>query len=49
MGLQVGIIKQDWLADLLLVAGNPFKDISILQQPQNLLLVMKDGKPVTRN
>jgi imidazolonepropionase-like amidohydrolase len=49
MSLQVGIIKQDWLADLLLVAGNPFKDISILQQPQNLLLVMKDGKPVTRN
>lgn len=42
---KIGVIKEDALADLLLVNGNPLKDISILTEPEkNLSLIMKDGK-----
>lgn len=47
MGLAVGIVKPDWRADILLVRGNPMEDIAILQEPQRLLMVMKDGRPIS--
>ncbi len=37
---QLGQIKQGFLADLVVVPGNPTKDISVLRNP---LLVIKDG------
>jgi imidazolonepropionase-like amidohydrolase len=43
MNAQVGRIKNGWLADLLLVQGNPLADVAILQNPNVLLMVMKDG------
>lgn len=43
MGDELGQVKEGYLADLLLVAGDPLKDISILQDSDNLLGVMKDG------
>lgn len=43
MGDELGQVKEGYLADLLLVAGDPLKDISILQDKDNLLGVMKDG------
>lgn len=44
MGMQVGLIKPDWLADLLLVDGDPIEDITIMQDPRRLRMVMKDGE-----
>ncbi|HUE09808.1 MAG TPA: amidohydrolase family protein [Steroidobacteraceae bacterium] len=46
MGMEheLGQIRAGFLADLLLVDGDPTKDISVLQHPQRLLAVMKDGK-----
>lgn len=44
MGLRVGVIQPDWLADLLLVQGNPLADVNILQEPARLRMVMKDGR-----
>jgi imidazolonepropionase-like amidohydrolase len=43
MNQQLGQIKPEWLADLLLVRGNPARDVSILQERQCLQGVMKDG------
>lgn len=45
MGLpgQLGIIAEGALADILLVDGDPSKDISILQDPDRFAAIMKDG------
>lgn len=41
---ELGQIKEGFLADLLLVDGDPLADITILQKADRLLAVMKDGK-----
>lgn len=42
---KLGVIEEGALADILLINGNPLKDISILTKPkENLVLIMKDGK-----
>jgi imidazolonepropionase-like amidohydrolase len=39
-----GEIREGWLADLLLIEGDPFEDISILERPDDsLAMIMKDG------
>ncbi|MFQ5973964.1 MAG: amidohydrolase family protein, partial [Alphaproteobacteria bacterium] len=40
---EIGQIREGFLADLLLVDGNPVADVSILQDRNNLLAIMKDG------
>lgn len=40
----LGQLKSGYLADLLLVDGDPTADIRLLQDPERLLIVMKDGK-----
>jgi imidazolonepropionase-like amidohydrolase len=40
----VGRIKSGMLADILLVAGDPTKDITILQHKERITAVMKDGR-----
>jgi imidazolonepropionase-like amidohydrolase len=43
MDMPVGEIKQGWLADLLLVDGDPTLDVRILQNKNNLKVIVKDG------
>jgi len=41
----LGVIKEGAYADLIIVKGDPLKDVSVLAHPkENLLLIMKDGK-----
>ena len=44
MGMQVGLIKEGYLADLLLVEGDPTQDVAILQDPARLLMIMQGGR-----
>jgi imidazolonepropionase-like amidohydrolase len=37
------VIKDGYLADLLLVDGDPLANLSILRDPKRILAVMKDG------
>ena len=42
-----GEIREGWVADILLINGNPLEDISVLRDPgNNLALIMKDGEIV---
>ena len=43
-----GEVREGYLADLLVVAGEPHRDVRLLQQPANIKLVVKDGR-VCRN
>jgi imidazolonepropionase-like amidohydrolase len=43
---QVGTIAPGMLADVIVVEGNPAANIRILQEQQNILTVIKDGKVV---
>jgi imidazolonepropionase-like amidohydrolase len=44
-----GEIREGWVADLLLINGEPLDDISILENPDSsLALIMKAGK-IVRN
>jgi len=44
LGHELGLIKAGYLADLLLVKGDPLADVSILQYRSNLVAIMKDGR-----
>ncbi|HQS95791.1 MAG: amidohydrolase [Novosphingobium sp. 17-62-19] len=43
MDLQVGRVREGWLADLLLVDGDPTQDVSILQDKARLVMIMQGG------
>lgn len=43
MDLEVGQVRAGWLADLLLVEGNPTADVRVLQDKANLAAIMKGG------
>ena len=43
MGLEVGQVREGWLADLLLVDGDPMQDVAILQDKDRLKLIMQGG------
>jgi imidazolonepropionase-like amidohydrolase len=42
-GHELGAVKDGYLADLLLVDGDPLANLSILREPKRILAVMKDG------
>jgi imidazolonepropionase-like amidohydrolase len=42
-GNELGQIKEGFLADLLLVDGDPLADLAILADKTKLLAIMKDG------
>lgn len=43
MGEQLGQIKEGYFADILLIDGDPLADITLLQNKERILAVMKDG------
>jgi imidazolonepropionase-like amidohydrolase len=43
MGKVLGYIREGYLADILLVDGDPLSDITVLQDKKRILAVMKDG------
>jgi imidazolonepropionase-like amidohydrolase len=43
-GNELGLIKEGYLADLLLVDGDPLSNIAILQDKAKLIAIMKDGQ-----
>ena len=44
MGHELGQIKVGYLADLLLVDGDPLADVALLQNKEKLLAIMKNGR-----
>ena len=43
---QLGTVASGKLADLLLVEGDPLKDIALLSDAERLALVLKGGAPI---
>ena len=43
MDLEVGQVREGFLADLLLVDGDPTADVAILQDKNRLVMIMQDG------
>ena len=44
MGDELGLLKTGYLADLIMIDGDPVKDITLFQNKDNILMVMKDGE-----
>ncbi|MEN9893945.1 MAG: hypothetical protein RLY78_4240 [Pseudomonadota bacterium] len=44
LGGELGQLREGWLADLLLVDGDPTEDVRILQDRHRLRAIMKDGR-----
>ena len=44
MGEELGLVKPGYLADLIMVDGDPVEDITLLQDQDNILMVMKNGE-----
>ena len=44
MGDELGMLKEGYLADMILVDGDPISNVRILQEQDRLLAIMKDGK-----
>jgi imidazolonepropionase-like amidohydrolase len=44
MSHELGLIKEGYLADILLIDGDPVASLSILRKPERILAVMKDGQ-----
>ncbi len=43
LGEELGLVREGYLADLLLVDGDPTRDVRIMQDRARILMVMKDG------
>ena len=43
MGQELGQVREGYLADLLLVDGDPLADVSILQRQERLVAIMQNG------
>ena len=41
---ELGLLKEGYLADVVLVDGNPLENLALLLDPAKINLVMKDGE-----
>jgi len=44
LGTRLGTLESGKMADLIVVEGDPLKDITVLQQKEKVVAVMKDGQ-----
>jgi imidazolonepropionase-like amidohydrolase len=44
LDLPVGLLTPGYLADVLVVSGSPATDVTVLQDPENLLAIMQGGQ-----
>ena len=44
LDLPVGLLTPGYFADILVVSGSPAKDVTVLQDPENLLAIMQGGQ-----
>ncbi len=44
MADRIGRVKTGFVADLIVVDGNPLSDVTVLQREENILTVMKEGR-----
>lgn len=44
LGHELGQLRAGWLADLIVVDGDPLDDVAVLQDRERINLVMKDGR-----
>ena len=44
LGDELGMVKEGFIADLLLVNGDPLKDLDMMVHEKNLVVIMKDGE-----
>ena len=44
MGGELGLLAPGYLADILVVTGNPADDVRILQDPENLAYIIQGGR-----
>ncbi len=40
----LGLLKKGYVADILIINGDPLEDISLLQDKEKILAIIKDGK-----
>jgi len=43
LGYELGQVKEGYLADLLLVDGDPLEDLDLVVREKNLHVIMKEG------
>ena len=44
MGDELGLVKAGYLADLIMVDGDPVRDVTLFQDRDNFLMIMKNGE-----
>mgnify|MGYP001161015546 CR=1 FL=1 len=42
--VEIGEVKEDYLADLIMIDGDPLSDITLFQDQDNFLMIMKNGE-----
>ena len=41
---EIGEVKEGYLADLIMIEGDPLTDVTLFQDKGNICMIMKDGK-----
>lgn len=44
MEKKIGTLEENKIADIIIVNGNPLEDIKVLRNPENIIMVIKNGK-----
>ena len=44
LDMPVGLLTPGYLADILVVSGSPAQDVTVLEDPENLLAIVQGGR-----